>query len=92
MFFFDKEMKSGNASFRVAFADQNFQQYTVSFVRQVQALVKREFWILLGDKTTLYTKLFMYVKISTYSHHPVSLKPGREYAELWTFLINENDL
>ncbi|KAF3769587.1 putative ABC transporter [Cryphonectria parasitica EP155] len=30
--------------------------YTVSFVRQVQACVKREFWLLLGDKTSLYTK------------------------------------
>lgn len=35
--------------------------YTVSFVRQVQACVKREFWLLLGDMTTLYTKIFMYV-------------------------------
>lgn len=35
--------------------------YTVSFIRQVLACVKREFWLLLGDKTTLYTKLFMYV-------------------------------
>lgn len=36
--------------------------YTVSFVRQVQACVKREFWLLFGDKTTLYTKVFMYVQ------------------------------
>lgn len=33
--------------------------YTVSFVRQVQTCVKREFWLLLGDMTTLYTKIFM---------------------------------
>lgn len=39
--------------------------YTVSFVRQVQACVKREFWLLLGDKTTLYTKGFVYVKFRT---------------------------
>lgn len=35
--------------------------YTVSFIRQVQACAKREFWLLLGDKTTLYTKAFVYV-------------------------------
>lgn len=35
--------------------------YTVSFVRQVQALVKREVWLIFGDMTTLYTKFFMYV-------------------------------
>lgn len=35
--------------------------YTVSFIRQVQACVKREFWLIFGDKTTLYTKVFMYV-------------------------------
>lgn len=35
--------------------------YTVSFIRQVLACVKREFWLLLGDKTTLYTKVFMCV-------------------------------
>ncbi|PIA89663.1 Brefeldin A resistance protein [Cercospora beticola] len=35
--------------------------YTVSFIRQVQACVKREFWLLWGDMTTLYTKLFIIV-------------------------------
>lgn len=34
--------------------------YTVSFIRQVQACVKREFWLIFGDRTTLYTKVFMY--------------------------------
>lgn len=38
---------------------QKKSPYTVSFVRQVQACVKREFWLLFGDMTTLYTKAFM---------------------------------
>lgn len=38
--------------------------YTVSFIRQVQACVKREIWLLLGDRTTLYTKVFMCVASS----------------------------
>ena len=32
--------------------------YTVSFPRQVLACVRREFWLLAGDLTTLYTKAF----------------------------------
>lgn len=35
--------------------------YTVSFVRQVIACTKREFWLLRGDMTTLYTKLFIII-------------------------------
>jgi ATP-binding cassette, subfamily G (WHITE), member 2, SNQ2 len=35
--------------------------YTVSFPRQVMACVKREFWLLFGDTTTLYTKLFIII-------------------------------
>lgn len=35
--------------------------YTVSFPRQVLACTKREFWLLLGDKTTLYTKAFVII-------------------------------
>ncbi|CAJ2513218.1 Uu.00g013370.m01.CDS01 [Anthostomella pinea] len=35
--------------------------YTVSFPRQVLACTKREFWLLLGDKTTLWTKLFIII-------------------------------
>ncbi|KAJ5902550.1 hypothetical protein N7495_003078 [Penicillium taxi] len=35
--------------------------YTVSLARQVAACVKREFWLLLGDKTSLYTKYFVLV-------------------------------
>lgn len=35
--------------------------YTVSFVQQVLACTKREFWLLLGDMTTLYTKLFIII-------------------------------
>ncbi|ROV88366.1 hypothetical protein VPNG_10268 [Cytospora leucostoma] len=37
--------------------------YTVSFVRQVIACTRREFWILLGDTATLYTKLFITISI-----------------------------
>ena len=35
--------------------------YTVSFSRQVWACTIREFWLLWGDKTTLYTKAFIIV-------------------------------
>lgn len=35
--------------------------YTVSFPRQVIACTKREFWLILGDTTTLWTKLFIIV-------------------------------
>ncbi|KAK8023180.1 ATP-binding multidrug cassette transport protein [Apiospora marii] len=35
--------------------------YTVSFPRQVIACTKREFWLLLGDRTSLYTKIFIIV-------------------------------
>jgi ATP-binding cassette, subfamily G (WHITE), member 2, SNQ2 len=35
--------------------------YTVSFVQQVLACTKREFWLLLGDMTSLYTKLFIII-------------------------------
>ncbi|OKL56772.1 hypothetical protein UA08_07926 [Talaromyces atroroseus] len=35
--------------------------YTVSFPKQVAACVKREAWLLWGDKTSLYTKLFIIV-------------------------------
>lgn len=35
--------------------------YTVSFVRQVLACTKREFWLLWGDKTSLYTKIFIII-------------------------------
>jgi len=33
--------------------------YTVSFPRQVLACARREFWLILGDTTTLYTKAFV---------------------------------
>lgn len=32
--------------------------YTVSLARQVAACVRREFWLIMGDKTALYTKYF----------------------------------
>ncbi|KAH9904093.1 ABC-2 type transporter-domain-containing protein [Xylariomycetidae sp. FL2044] len=35
--------------------------YTVSFPRQVWACTKREFWLTLGDTTTLWTKLFIII-------------------------------
>lgn len=35
--------------------------YTVSFPRQVIACTKREFWLILGDTTTLWTKLFIII-------------------------------
>ncbi|KAI1398279.1 ABC-2 type transporter-domain-containing protein [Hypoxylon fuscum] len=35
--------------------------YTVSFTRQVWACTKREFWLLLGDTTTLWTKFFIII-------------------------------
>lgn len=35
--------------------------YTVSFIRQVMACTKREFWLLFGDMTTLYTKIFIII-------------------------------
>jgi ATP-binding cassette, subfamily G (WHITE), member 2, SNQ2 len=38
--------------------------YTVSFIRQVLACTKREFWLTLGDRTTLYTKFFIIVSVS----------------------------
>lgn len=35
--------------------------YTVSFFRQVMACTKREFWLIFGDTTTLYTKVFIII-------------------------------
>ena len=35
--------------------------YTVSYWRQIIACTRREFWLLWGDKTTLYTKFFIIV-------------------------------
>jgi ABC-type multidrug transport system ATPase subunit len=35
--------------------------YTVSIARQVAACVQREFWLLWGDKTSLYTKYFIII-------------------------------
>jgi ATP-binding cassette subfamily G (WHITE) protein 2 (SNQ2) len=35
--------------------------YTVSFIRQVLACTKREFWLTFGDPTTLYTKFFIII-------------------------------
>ncbi|KAK4957755.1 hypothetical protein LTR28_005674, partial [Elasticomyces elasticus] len=35
--------------------------YTISFPRQVIACTKREFWLIFGDRTTLYTKVFIII-------------------------------
>ncbi|KJZ70229.1 hypothetical protein HIM_10377 [Hirsutella minnesotensis 3608] len=35
--------------------------YTVSFWRQILACTRREFWLIWGDKTSLYTKFFIIV-------------------------------
>jgi ATP-binding cassette subfamily G (WHITE) protein 2 (SNQ2) len=35
--------------------------YTVSFWRQVRACTLREFWLFWGDKTSLYTKIFIII-------------------------------
>ncbi|KAI0541535.1 ABC-2 type transporter-domain-containing protein [Xylaria digitata] len=45
--------KSGNVSRK--------SPYTVSFPRQVLNCTKREFWLLFGDTTTLWTKLFIII-------------------------------
>ncbi|OAA66038.1 ABC drug exporter AtrF [Cordyceps fumosorosea ARSEF 2679] len=37
--------------------------YTVSFVRQVLACTRREFWLLWGDKQTLYTKFAIIISM-----------------------------
>ncbi|TAQ88979.1 hypothetical protein B7494_g2691 [Chlorociboria aeruginascens] len=39
----------------------NRSSYTVSFFRQVLACTKREIWLTLGDRTTLYTKFFIII-------------------------------
>lgn len=48
-----QEGKSGNVSKK--------SPYTVSFPRQVLNCTKREFWLLFGDTTTLWTKLFIII-------------------------------
>ena len=48
-----KEQKSKHVSSK--------SNYTVSFWRQVLACTKREFWLVWGDKPTLYTKYFIII-------------------------------
>ena len=48
-----KEQKSRRVSSK--------SNYTVSFWRQVLACTKREFWLVWGDKATLYTKFFIII-------------------------------
>lgn len=48
-----KEQKSKHVSSK--------SNYTVSFWRQVLACTKREFWLVWGDKPTLYTKFFIII-------------------------------
>lgn len=38
--------------------------YTVSFIRQVLACTKREFWLTMGDRITLYTKAFIVLSMA----------------------------
>jgi len=40
---------------------QEKSSYTVSFLRQVYACTVREFWLILGDQTTLITKFFIII-------------------------------
>lgn len=40
---------------------QNSSNYTVSFWKQVLACTRREFWLLWGDKASLYTKFFIVI-------------------------------
>ncbi|KAI9823558.1 MAG: hypothetical protein M1819_001165 [Sarea resinae] len=40
---------------------RNSSSYTVSYFRQVIACTQREFWLIWGDKTTLYTKAFIVI-------------------------------
>ncbi|OAX79146.1 hypothetical protein ACJ72_06537 [Emergomyces africanus] len=42
----------------------NRSSYTVSFVRQVMACTQREFWVLWGDKASLYTNFFIIISVS----------------------------
>ncbi len=46
-----QEGKSGNV--------QKQSSFTVSFFRQVLACTQREFWLIFGDRTSLYTKFFI---------------------------------
>lgn len=65
-----KLQNSGNANarqFQDAVAEGKSRRvskrssYTVSFPRQLYACTLREFWLLWGDRTSLYTKLFIIV-------------------------------
>lgn len=40
---------------------QKHSNYTVSFWKQVLACTRREFWLIWGDKTSLYTKFFIVI-------------------------------
>ncbi|KAK5134541.1 hypothetical protein LTR08_006326 [Meristemomyces frigidus] len=42
---------------------QKTSPYTVSFPRQVLACTKREYWLLVGDLTSLYTKAFIIISM-----------------------------
>jgi ATP-binding cassette subfamily G (WHITE) protein 2 (SNQ2) len=41
-----------------------WSSYTISFPQQVMVCTKREFWLILGDTTTLWTKLFTIISNS----------------------------
>ncbi|KAL9088373.1 MAG: hypothetical protein Q9159_003147 [Coniocarpon cinnabarinum] len=69
---YEKEMQENNFSSRQEFEEavragkshrtvSKKSPYTVSFPRQVLACARREFWLIAGDTTTLYTKAFVIV-------------------------------
>lgn len=53
---FEKTVQSGKSK-----TVSKKSPYTVSIARQVAACVRREFWLLWGDKTSLYTKYFIII-------------------------------
>ena len=54
---FERTVKEGKSNKTVS----KNSSYTVSFWRQVTICAQREFWLLWGDKTTLWTKLFIII-------------------------------
>lgn len=54
---FERTVQEGKSNKTV----QKKSPYTVSFWRQVTTCAQREFWLLWGDKTTLYTKIFIII-------------------------------
>jgi len=55
---FVEAVREGKSNSKFLSEKSNF---TVSFPRQVRACTIREFWLLWGDKTSLYTKIFIII-------------------------------